>query len=125
MIAIADSQQALQTQRRKTGNGWHTTFIGENRMTRDPGTPEPDGATLFPMAFLVEKDPGAVVHPHFHRADQYQVVVAGSAGSAGTRWTASRFTTPTPIPPTVRSSPPRTASPGSPCATPGTPVRAT
>jgi hypothetical protein len=77
MIVIADSQQARQTQRRKTGNGWHTTFIGENRMTRDPGAPEPDGATLFPMAFLVEKDPGAVVHPHFHRADQYQVVVAG------------------------------------------------
>ena len=44
-------------------------------MIRD--APEPDPATLFPMAFLVEKDPGAVVQPHFHRADQYQVVVAG------------------------------------------------
>jgi len=77
MILTADSTQALQTQRRKTGNGWHTTFIGENRMTRDPGAPEPDGATLFPMAFLVEKEPGAVVKPHFHRADQYQVVVSG------------------------------------------------
>jgi hypothetical protein len=77
MIVTADSEQARQTQRRKTGNGWHTTFIGENRLTRDPDAPDPDGATLFPMAFLVEKDPGAVVHPHFHRADQYQVVVAG------------------------------------------------
>lgn len=77
MIVTADSEQALRTQRRKTGNGWHTTFIGENRMTRDPGAPEPEGATLYPMAFLVEKEPGAIVHPHFHRADQYQVVVSG------------------------------------------------
>jgi len=77
MIVTADSERARQTQRRKTGNGWLTTFIGENRMTRDPAAPEPDRARLFPMAFLVEKDPGAVVHPHFHRADQYQVVVSG------------------------------------------------
>jgi len=77
MIVTADSAHAHATQRRKSGNGWHTTFIGENRRTRDPGAPEPDDATLYPMAFLVEKDPGAVVHPHFHRADQYQVVVAG------------------------------------------------
>ena len=76
-MILADSQHARQTQRRKTGNGWHTTFIGENRMTRDPALPEPDRDTLFPMAFLVEKEPGAVVKPHFHRADQYQVVVSG------------------------------------------------
>lgn len=78
MVQTADSQRARQAHRRKTGNGWHTTFIGENRWTRDPTQPEPDRTTLFPMAFLVEKDPGAVVHPHFHRADQYQVVVSGS-----------------------------------------------
>ncbi len=77
MILTADSVQARQSQRRKTGNGWHTTFIGENRMTRDAGAPEPDDAALYPMAFLVEKEPGAVVRPHFHRADQYQVVVSG------------------------------------------------
>src|SRR5215472_11924822 len=29
------------------------------------------------MAFLVEKGPGAVTRPHFHQADQFQVVVAG------------------------------------------------
>lgn len=77
MIVTADSEQARQTQRRRTANGWHTTFIGENRLTRDAQAPEPDRATLFPMAFLVEKEPGAVVQPHFHRADQYQVVVSG------------------------------------------------
>ncbi len=78
MVQTADSQHARQTQRRKSGNGWHTTFIGENRRTRDPDLPEPARDTLFPMAFLVEKDPGAIVRPHFHRADQYQVVMSGS-----------------------------------------------
>lgn len=78
MVLTADSQIARQTHRRKTGNGWHTTFIGENRMTRDPALPEPARGAVFPMAFLVEKDAGAVVKPHFHRADQYQVVVSGS-----------------------------------------------
>ncbi len=38
---------------------------------------------LYPMAFLVEKDPHAVVKPHFHQADQYQVVVQGG-GRLGT-----------------------------------------
>jgi hypothetical protein len=32
---------------------------------------------LHPMAFLVEKGPGAVTRPHFHQADRFQVVVAG------------------------------------------------
>ena len=77
MVLTADSQHARQTQRRKTGNGWHTTFIGENRMTRDPNLPPPARETLYPMAFLVEKDAGAVVKPHFHHADQYQVVMSG------------------------------------------------
>ncbi len=78
MILTADSTQARQANRRKTGNGWLTTFIGQNRNTLKPGdTPPPDGA-LYPMAFLVEKEPGAVVKPHFHQADQFQVVVQGS-----------------------------------------------
>ena len=38
----------------------------------------------FPMAFLVEKDSGAIVKPHFHQADQYQVVVQGGGKSAAT-----------------------------------------
>ena len=38
---------------------------------------------LYPMAFLVEKEPHAVVKPHFHQADQYQVVVQGG-GRLGT-----------------------------------------
>ena len=82
MILTANSDIARQT-RRKTGNGWHTTFIGENRNTLKEGQPAPEAGVLYPMAFLVEKEPRAVVKPHFHQADQYQVVVQGG-GRLGT-----------------------------------------
>ncbi len=83
MILTANSEVARQTTRRKTGNGWHTTFIGENRNTLKQGEAPPAAGVLYPMAFLVEKDPHAVVKPHFHQADQYQVVVQGG-GRLGT-----------------------------------------
>jgi len=82
MILTANSEIARQT-RRKTGNGWHTTFIGENRNTLKEGQTPPEAGALYPMAFLVEKEPHAVVKPHFHQADQYQVVVQGG-GRLGT-----------------------------------------
>jgi hypothetical protein len=78
MIVTADSSIAHRTNRRRTPNGWNTTFIGQNRATLKPGDPVPSSDGLYPMAFLVEKDAAAVVHPHFHQADQYQVVVQGS-----------------------------------------------
>jgi hypothetical protein len=77
MILTADSTVAQQANRRRTGNGWHTTFIGKNRNTLKEGEAPPDGSIVYPMAFLVEKDPAAIVRPHFHAADQYQVVVQG------------------------------------------------
>ncbi len=77
MILTANSERARQTARRRTANGWITSFIGENRNTLQPGTAPPAPGTLYPMAFLVEKEPHAVVKPHFHAADQYQVVVQG------------------------------------------------
>jgi len=77
MILTADSEQRRAANRRKTGNGWLTTFIGENRNTLQPGAPVPPAGTLYPMAFLVEKQANAVVKPHFHEADQFQVVVQG------------------------------------------------
>ena len=77
MILTANSETARQTARRKSGNGWHTTFIGQNRNTLKLGEAPPEAGTLYPMAFLVEKEPHAVVRPHFHQADQYQVVVQG------------------------------------------------
>ncbi len=83
MILTANSEIARQTARRKTGNGWHTTFIGQNRNTLKEGQAAPEAGVLYPMAFLVEKDPHAVVKPHFHQADQYQVVVQGG-GRLGT-----------------------------------------
>ena len=41
------------------------------------GEAAPASNIVYPMAFLVEKDAAAVVHPHFHQADQYQVIVQG------------------------------------------------
>ncbi len=77
MTLTADSIVAHNTARRKTANGWHTTFIGQSRITLQDGGQAPSGDGLYPMAFLVEKEPGAVVRPHFHQADQYQVIVEG------------------------------------------------
>ena len=88
MILTADSTVAHQTNRRKTHNGWHTTYIGQNRNTLKEGDIVPSSEGLYPMAFLVEKEAGAVVHPHFHQADQYQVIVQGS-GRLGTHDIAS------------------------------------
>jgi hypothetical protein len=77
MILTADSTAATQANRRRTGNGWHTTFIGKNRNTLKEGETPPDANIVYPMAFLVEKDAAAIVRPHFHAADQYQVIVQG------------------------------------------------
>ena len=82
MILTANSAVVRQT-RRKTGNGWHTTFIGESRNTLKQGQTPPEAGTLYPMAFLVEKEPHAVTKPHFHEADQYQVILQGG-GRLGT-----------------------------------------
>jgi len=88
MLLIADSRTARETARRRTANGWHTTFIGANRYTRAASDPTPEQGALYPVAFLVEKDAGAVVHPHFHQADQFQVVTDGS-GQLGRHEVAS------------------------------------
>ena len=77
MIQTANSIAALHANRRRTGNGWNTAFIGKNRSILKEGEAPPAGNIVYPMAFLVEKDAAAVVHPHFHSADQYQVVVQG------------------------------------------------
>lgn len=61
---------------------WITAYMGANRY--DPGAaPPPADGSLYPMAFLVEQDPGCVAPPHFHQADQFQVVLAGE-GRLGT-----------------------------------------
>jgi hypothetical protein len=77
MILTADSTAARAANRRKTGNGWNTAFIGKNRNTLKQGEAPPQAGALYPMAFLVEKEAGAIVRPHFHAADQFQIVVQG------------------------------------------------
>ena len=77
MVLTADSILARSTRRRQTSTGWNTAYIGANRYTLPPDETPPADDALHPMAFLVEKGPGAVTRPHFHQADQFQVVVAG------------------------------------------------
>ncbi len=88
MILTADADIVRRTNRREAPNGWSTSFIGVNRNTIKPGEAPPDEDALHPVAFLVEKRPGGVTRPHFHRADQYQVVVGGS-GKMGLHDTGS------------------------------------
>ena len=83
MLHTADAAVQLATRRKRTGNGWNTPFIGKNRNTIAPGEVPPADGVLYPVAFLVEKDAGAVVKPHFHSADQYQVVVQGGGSVTG------------------------------------------
>ena len=77
MALTADSILVRGTRRCQTSTGWNTAYIGANRHTLPPKETPPADDALHPMAFLVEKGPGAVTRPHFHQADQFQVVVAG------------------------------------------------
>ena len=84
MPVLAPGTPASATRRPIVSNGVHahlTTFIGSNRyMATDAPPPGPEA--VYPMAFLVEQPAGSVVASHFHEANQFQVVVAGS-GSLG------------------------------------------
>lgn len=83
MPLMTSAEQAQVNRRRgKAADGvtfWHTLYLGTTRYNMAPGTPDPEPGTLFPMAFLVEQDPGSVAHAHYHQADQFQVVVHGRA----------------------------------------------
>jgi len=84
MPVIATPDQVHPTRRRASSNGtgfWLTSYIGANRYTPNAAAP-PEPGEIYPMAFLVEQDAGAVVGAHYHQADQFQVVVAG-AGRLG------------------------------------------
>jgi hypothetical protein len=65
VVLTADSILARSTRRRQTSTGWNTAFIGANRHTLPPDEKPPADDALHPMAFLVEKGPGAVTRPHF------------------------------------------------------------
>ena len=82
MTVTATAEAARATRRRGESNGstyWVTTFLGANRHTLPADAAPPGEEEIYPMAFLVEQDAGKVVQPHFHQADQFQVVVGGAA----------------------------------------------
>jgi hypothetical protein len=85
MMLTASSSEARQTRKRDSADGtgfWRTTFIGVDAGVRGvasvPDEPMPESAALYPVAFLIELDPNAVLGQHFHRANQFQVFVAGN-----------------------------------------------
>jgi hypothetical protein len=81
MPVIATAEDARVNRRRgSAADGvtfWHTLYIGTSRYNMAPGTPDPAVGELFPMAFLVEQDPGSTASAHYHREDQFQVIVGG------------------------------------------------
>jgi hypothetical protein len=85
LIATAEAVRGNR-KRAVAGDGmgfWHTLYLGRTRYNMAPGEADPPTNGLFPMAFLVEQDPGEVAHAHYHQADEFQVVVAGD-GTLGT-----------------------------------------
>jgi hypothetical protein len=83
LIATPEAVQPGRRRGHSAGNDfWITAYMGANRY--DPGAaPPPTDGSLYPMAFLVEQDPGCAAPSHFHQADQFQVVIAGE-GRLGT-----------------------------------------
>ena len=83
MPVIATAEDAKVNRRRgSAADGvtfWHTLYMGTTRYNMAPGTPDPEMGTLFPMAFLVEQDPGSTASAHYHQANQFQLVVDGHA----------------------------------------------
>ena len=87
MTLIATAEAAQTNRRRATaGDGmgfWHTLYLGTTRYNMAAAEADPPADAIFPMAFLVEQDPGEVANAHYHQADQFQVVDAGE-GTLGT-----------------------------------------
>ena len=81
MTMIASAEQARTNRRRGSAPDgvtfWHTLYLGTSRYNMAPGTPDPAADALFPMAFLVEQDPGSTANAHYHQQDQFQLVVGG------------------------------------------------
>jgi hypothetical protein len=85
VIIAATPAAAVNRRRGSAADGvtfWHTLYIGTSRYNMQPDEPDPPREALFPMAFLVEQDPGSTAHAHFHQQDQFQLVVNGK-GTVG------------------------------------------
>ena len=121
VVLTADSILARSTRRRQTSTGWNTAYIGANRHTLPPDEKPPPDDALHPMAFLVEKGPGAAPGRTSTKPTSSRWSLPGAARSVTMNSATVRCITPTPIRPMGRSSPGNRASGGSPCATAGTP----
>jgi hypothetical protein len=81
MTLLATAEAARANRRRgQAADGvsfWHTLYLGTSRYNMASDAPDPDAAALFPMAFLVEQDPGSTASAHYHQQDQFQLVVGG------------------------------------------------
>jgi hypothetical protein len=95
MFAVTQAEAASTRFSRRTNDGktvWRTEYIGpppsrrtEALVDAEPpqySDPQP-GEMREPQAFLVEQEAGAIVAPHFHYVDQFQVIVSGE-GTLGT-----------------------------------------
>jgi hypothetical protein len=90
---VASSQERQHTKfERQTADGktiWRTDYFGPSPSPQGSNSVRPDaindltyappapGELREPQAFLVEQSAGAIVHPHFHFVDQFQIVVDG------------------------------------------------
>jgi hypothetical protein len=81
MPLLAPAEQAAVNRRRgSAADGvtfWHTLYLGTSRYNMAADQPDPPREALFPMAFLVEQDPGSAAQAHFHQQDQFQIVLHG------------------------------------------------
>jgi len=93
MIIATDIDTARSTRfSRRTAEGstiWRSGYFGPEPSPTGAGSVNPDGRSALavaepdasdpcnPQCFLVEQEPGAIVHPHFHFVDQFQVAVDG------------------------------------------------
>lgn len=55
-----------------------TSYLGPSRGQGGPDDDEPPPlGVLYPVAYVIEQPPNNLAPPHFHQADQFQVVVSG------------------------------------------------
>lgn len=87
MIALGCAALAGETRHRRVlENGFSFHRSEWMQSDRGPG--------LSPTVFLVEQPPNAVLAPHFHTQNQFQVVKEGSGTWVRTPWAPGRFTMP-------------------------------
>ncbi|MCC7275525.1 MAG: hypothetical protein IT561_22840 [Alphaproteobacteria bacterium] len=109
MVYATEAGVAARTRfSRHTAEGaliWRSEYFGPppsppGTTSVDPGAPRgpayadpAPGEVRPPQAFLVEQEPGAIVHPHFHFVDQFQVVVdgGGTIGKHAVRAVSAHF----------------------------------